>query len=166
MSRLTSIWSLWVLVSTFLLKQPHCEGFSPRAIPVTTSSCHDETRRTGTHPLHSNRGHATSFRKVPTSLFQSKIESQVDGTGRGLALFSVVVGICIWLFSIPPEFRRAHFCVVEQCVQERSKCYDCVTFSEWTAGVQEYYRSGGGIEFDFTVAAETKALWRDAVFKE
>ena len=93
------------------------------------------------------------------------MESQVDGTGRGVALFSVVIAVCIWLFSIPPEFRRAHFCVVEHCVQERSKCYDCVTFSEWTAGVQEYYRSGGGIKFDFTVADETKALWRDAGFK-
>ena len=167
MRRLTSIWSLWVPVSTFLLKQHLCEGFSPRTIPVTTPLlCHDETIK-GIYPLPPRRRvHAPTFRYVPTSLFQSKMESQVDGTGRGVALFSVVIAVCIWLFSIPPEFRRAHFCVVEHCVQERSKCYDCVTFSEWTAGVQEYYRSGGGIKFDFTVADETKALWRDAVFQK
>jgi hypothetical protein len=40
-----------------------------------------------------------------------------------------------------------------------------VTLSEWTTGVQEYYRNGGGVEFDFTVADETKAFWKDAVFK-
>jgi hypothetical protein len=159
MRSLTSTLSFWFFVSTLLITQQHCEGFSSRAIGATTS-WHSEVVK-GTNLRHFK--HAKS--SVPTSLFQSKGESQVDGTGRGLALFSVVLAVCTWLFSIPPEFRRAHFCFVEQCVQERSNCYDCVTFSEWTAGVQEYYRSGGGIEFDFTVADETKALWRNAVSK-
>jgi len=108
-------------------------------------------------------------RNFQTEIFQSKGDQRdiavVDGTGRGLAIFAVVLTICVWLFSIPPEFRRAHFCVVEECVQERTKCYDCVTLSEWTTGIQEYYKNGGGIEFDFTVAEETKAFWKDAVLK-
>lgn len=99
-------------------------------------------------------------------LFQSrKGGTQVDGTGRGLAVFSLVMAACIWVFSIPPEFRRAHFCVVEKCVQERSKCYDCVTISEWMDGVTEYYQNGGGVQFDFTVAEETKALWKGTATK-
>lgn len=107
----------------------------------------------------------TSLKKE-TALFASSREpNSVDGTGRGLILFGGVLAVCVWLFSIPPEFRRAHFCAVEQCVQNRSKCYDCVTFSEWTTGVGEYYKNGGGVHFDFTVAEETKALWKDAISK-
>ncbi len=98
-------------------------------------------------------------------LFQSKGNIQVDGTARGFALFSLVLAACVWLFSIPPEFRRAHFCFVEKCVEERSKCYDCVTMSEWMDGVTEYYQKGGGVQFDFTVAEETKALWKGTASK-
>lgn len=45
------------------------------------------------------------------------------------------------------------------CLENRLACYDCVTFGEWTHGVQEYYQNGGGISFDFSVAQETKDLW-------
>lgn len=89
----------------------------------------------------------------------------MDGTTRGLVLFSLVLAVCVWLFSIPTEFRRAHFCMVEKCVQNRAKCYDCVTFSEWKDGVTQYYNNGGGIQFDFTVAEETKAVWNGGISK-
>ena len=104
-------------------------------------------------------------RHMDTHLFQSKDGAQVDGTGRGLALFSLVFAVCVWSFSIPPEFRRAHFCMAEKCVQNRAMCYDCVTFDEWKDGVAQYYRNGGGIQFDFTVAEETKAVWNGGMSK-
>jgi hypothetical protein len=89
--------------------------------------------------------------------------SSVDGTGRGLILWVVVFACVVWSFSIPTEFRRAHFCTIERCVENRSQCSDCVTFSEWKQGVADYYRNGGGIEFDFTVGDESKQFWMDAV---
>lgn len=102
-------------------------------------------------------------------LFQSKPSSGVDGTDRGAFLQALVLLGCLWLFSIPPEFRRVHFCVGSRgdipCVENRAKCYNCLTFSEWADGVSEYYRNGGGIQFDFTVAEETKQFWKDAVSK-
>jgi hypothetical protein len=111
------------------------------------------------------RPDSTVYTRQVQPLFQSSNPNSVDGTGRGLYIFAAVLGVCVWLFSIPPEFRRAHFCAVERCVQNRAKCYDCVTFSEWKDGVSEYYESGGGVQFDFTVAEETKEFWKDAVTK-
>jgi hypothetical protein len=89
--------------------------------------------------------------------------SNVDGTGRGVILQGLVLLGIVWMFSLPTEFRRAHFCTIERCVENRSQCNDCVTFSEWKQGVADYYRNGGGIEFDFTVGEETKQTWKDAV---
>ena len=45
------------------------------------------------------------------------------------------------------------------CLENRSYCYDCVTLSEWTQGIKDYYQNGGGVNFDFTVAQETKDFW-------
>jgi hypothetical protein len=111
------------------------------------------------------RPDSTIYTRQVQPLFQSSNPNSVDGTGRGLYIFAAVLGACVWLFSIPPEFRRAHFCAIERCVQNRAKCYDCVTFSEWKDGVSEYYENGGGVQFDFTVAEETKDFWKDAVTK-
>jgi hypothetical protein len=38
-----------------------------------------------------------------------------------------------------------------------------VTLKEWGDGVGDYYKSGGGVQFDFTVAEETKDFWKDAI---
>lgn len=51
--------------------------------------------------------------------------ADVYGTGRGVVLQAAVLLFCVWLFSVPPEFRRAHFCFgVETCLTNRAKCYD------------------------------------------
>ena len=94
---------------------------------------------------------------------QARRRTAVDGTGRGVILQGLTLLVCIWIFSIPPEFRRSHFCVVDKCVQNRAQCYDCVTFDEWKHGIVEYYQNGGGVQFDFSVADETKAIWRKAI---
>jgi hypothetical protein len=83
--------------------------------------------------------------------------SSYDGVGRGRYIFVVVLFICIWQFSIPPTFRRAKFCP-PACVQERTLCRNpCVTLEEWTNDIVEYYRNGGGIQWDFSIDPNTLA---------
>ena len=55
----------------------------------------------------------------------------------------------VWIFSIPPEFRRARFCTEEDVRLHPEK--NCQTFDMWRKGVAEYYANGGGVEFDFSI---------------
>mmetsp|Transcript_15809 Transcript_15809/g.15997 ORF Transcript_15809/g.15997 Transcript_15809/m.15997 type:complete len:173 (-) Transcript_15809:371-889(-) len=91
---------------------------------------------------------------IPSSaiILQSKEESSVDdsdptGQKRGAYLFASIMLIVVWLFSVPPEFRRARFCTEEQYSTYRY----CTTPKEWVNGVKDYYGNGGGVKFDFTV---------------
>jgi hypothetical protein len=61
----------------------------------------------------------------------------------------------VWVFSIPPEFRRAYICPNPSCEANRVACKNCVTLEEWTNGIQDYYRNGGGIQFDFSIDPAT-----------
>ncbi len=81
----------------------------------------------------------------------SRNNENADPTGlkRGLVLFPVVVLIATWLFTIPPEFRRARICTEQQVIDNPGS--KCITAGNWVKGVQEYYRNGGGIKFDFTI---------------
>jgi hypothetical protein len=90
---------------------------------------------------------------------RSCLYNSYDGSGRGSVILGVVFAACVWIFSIPTEFRRAHICSADVCVENRASCYDCVTGQEWMAGVKDYYQKGGGVSFDFSVADETKAVW-------
>lgn len=92
-----------------------------------------------------------------------KSGDSVYGQGRGSVLLGVVLLLNVWIFSIPPYFRRVHWCATPTCIENHVACDNCVTVSEWTAGIAEYYRNGGGIEFDFTIAPETKKFWDDAL---
>jgi hypothetical protein len=88
-------------------------------------------------------------------------KGDLDGTGRGSYLLALVLIFNIWSFSIPVEFRRAHWCFSETCEQNRSlpACHDCVTFREWKDDIMDYYRNGGGIQWDFSVGEETKEMF-------
>lgn len=108
---------------------------------------------------HSTVPIASSALYRPPTCLQAGANADIDGAGRGLVILGIVVAICVWIFSIPPEFRRAHICTTDECVASRASCYDCVTLQEWTDDIGNYYRNGGGIQFDFTVAEETKQLW-------
>jgi hypothetical protein len=77
------------------------------------------------------------------------------GTERGNILMAFVMAFCIWTFSIPPSFRRAHICYAQPCVEQRSACSDCVTGEEWISDVVNYYRGGGGIQWDFSIDPKT-----------
>jgi hypothetical protein len=88
---------------------------------------------------------------------KKKNEVSYDGSDRGRYLFALVLFICIWQFSIPPSFRRAKFCP-PACVKERTLCRSkCVTFEEWTSDIVQYYRDGGGIQWDFSIDPNTLA---------
>lgn len=93
------------------------------------------------------------FSRMSSQLLLTEDEAKIlrDSENRGNILFALVFAACIWIFSIPPEFRRAHLCTTEQCIQNRDKCYDCVSFSEWKSHVNDYYRNGGGFHLDFTI---------------
>lgn len=81
----------------------------------------------------------TKSTTATTSLFNARY----DGTaGRGKVLFGFVMFLCVWLFSIPPEFRRAYFCS-PACEENPMYCNDCVTPKEWISGIVEYYQDGG-----------------------
>lgn len=77
------------------------------------------------------------------------IESDPTGRKRGLILFPVILFIATWLFSIPPEFRRARICTEQQVIDNPSS--KCITAKNWVIGIQDYYRNGGGVDFDFSV---------------
>jgi hypothetical protein len=101
------------------------------------------------------------FWRIPvesTSIIMSSTgpNAGLDGTGpRGQIILAIALLITIWLFSIPPEFRRAHVCTVERCVANRASCNDCQTFDEIRDGIVQYYKSGGGIQFDFSIDPTT-----------
>ena len=88
---------------------------------------------------------------------QKRDDTSYDGVGRGQYIFVVVLFICIWQFSIPPTFRRAKFCP-PACAKERTLCRNpCVTVEEWTNDIVQYYRNGGGIQWDFSIDPNTLA---------
>ncbi len=81
--------------------------------------------------------------KQTSETSNSLFNARYDGTsGRGLVLFGFVMFLCVWLFSIPPEFRRAYFCS-PACEENPIYCNDCVTPKEWVSGIVEYYQNGG-----------------------
>ena len=97
----------------------------------------------------------------PQQQQQQQQSESIDGTGRGKYLFLASLLVVVWIFSIPVELRRAHWCFSERCEQNPSArlCYDCVSFGEWKRQVGAYYQKGGGVNFDWTVGEDTKALY-------
>lgn len=78
---------------------------------------------------------------------------EVDGSDRGSVLLAISWAICIWLFSIPTEFRRAVIC--PPSTRGQVEVSNCVTWGEWTSGISAYYRNGGGVQFDFSIDPKT-----------
>lgn len=84
----------------------------------------------------------------------------VEGTGRGLFVMAISLFACVWIFSIPPEFRRAHICTSNRpssvVVDGSNKC---VPLGAWVDDVADYYRGGGGVQFDFSIDQSTRDFW-------
>lgn len=103
--------------------------------------------------------------RADTKLFSRN--QSIDGSGRGNFILALSILVCVWIFSIPPEFRRAHFCTTAPCVENRAACYDCVTFDEWRTKLKTYYDNGGGLQFDFTIDPNSKQKFYEATgFKQ
>lgn len=95
---------------------------------------------------------------------EQRNKADTGGMQRGAVLMAIVMTICVWMFSIPPEFRRAKL-----CDEKQSAVYaQCQTPQQWTQGVADYYKNGGGIHFDFSIdpgtLAENEEL-RKSIFK-
>lgn len=105
-----------------------------------------------------NMHQSTIFNNAPKhvdSLILAKLHSNdadPGGLRRGLALFPIVVLFTVWLFSIPPDFRRARICTEQQVIDNPDS--RCITTTNWVGGVQDYYRNGGGLKFDFSIDSE------------
>jgi hypothetical protein len=99
--------------------------------------------------------HASPAAVSTTTLFYDNNDGdqvkKMGGMDEGAVIFTVVFAVCVWIFSIPTEFRRARF-----CSEEQSATYaQCKTVGQWTSGVADYYKNGGGVKFDFSIDPAT-----------
>lgn len=76
----------------------------------------------------------------------------VDGLQNAPFIFGAIVLLAIWLFSIPPDFRRARFCSEQQVLDNPTS--RCTTVADWSRGIADYYNQGGRVAFDFSVETE------------
>jgi hypothetical protein len=79
------------------------------------------------------------------------------GIQRGLYIIGVVMFVNVWIFSIPPEFRRAKICTEEQVIAFPNS--GCMTSQTWASGIKECYANGGGVNFDFTIDKSVQPAW-------
>ena len=90
-----------------------------------------------------------------TSLFAKKERSDLldEYDKRGNVLFAIVLLTIVWTFTLPLDLRREHFCFSRECRLDNTGdlCYNCVSIGEWTKQVVDYYKGGGGINFDLSV---------------
>mmetsp|Transcript_38502 Transcript_38502/g.93161 ORF Transcript_38502/g.93161 Transcript_38502/m.93161 type:complete len:172 (+) Transcript_38502:78-593(+) len=122
----------------------------------TNSLVHPSPTTTRFAPTTSSWSITTT--STSTQLQEGKYQGTNDGTDRGVFLQLIVFGVCAWLFTIPPEFRRAYLCPADTFCQEEGSCTrECVTPDEWMTGVKNYYKNGGGIQWDFSIDPKTKA---------
>lgn len=133
-------------VASFFL--PGCPTNKPVIMQNTKTSRMDQSNKFPTASSTINHKY--------DSIVQMKMSNNSadpSGQRRGLILFPLVLLFTAWLFTIPPEFRRAHLCSEQQVIDYPGKC---ITADTWINGVKEYYRNGGGIEFDFSIDPGTK----------
>ena len=106
---------------------------------------------------HGSSTHRNTFQPAPTTQVLLEKKNQYDdGTGAGNIIFACVLAICVWLFTIPPDFRRAYFCPDSiYCREDQSLCENCVTWNEWFNAIRDYYKGGGGIQWDFSIDPKT-----------
>jgi hypothetical protein len=136
-------------------------------IPTRKAECRSMNNKEG-YDCHHHHHHQFVFPNHENAQSQSKsftilnlnkdnidtTSNDADPTGmkRGLVLFPLVLLVAVWLFSIPPEFRRARICTEQQVIDNPNS--KCITAQNWVSGVKGYYQNGGGVEFDFTVDPE------------
>jgi hypothetical protein len=114
-----------------------------------------EQHRTSSSAHHLNARTAVST----TRLYEGKKRSSIDGVDVAPGILAFAVLLSVWQFTIPPNFRRTRFCATAADVAERVN--NCVTTEEYTTGIANYYKGGGGIKWDFSIDPETLATNED-----
>mmetsp|Transcript_724 Transcript_724/g.1004 ORF Transcript_724/g.1004 Transcript_724/m.1004 type:complete len:161 (+) Transcript_724:225-707(+) len=138
-------------------------AFSPTTHPalndaLSTRRSKSRSRTIGQHSI-STTGRTTITSTTNPSPTMTSLNSSPDdkpdifaeSDKRGKVLFAISLLAVAWSFSIPPELRREHWCFTDKCAENRTKCYDCITFKEFYGQVKDYYANGGGINFDFSI---------------
>ncbi len=134
-------------------------NLTPTAATLVTSSIHTRSTRQNQSsaskstpaPTHISRTNNADTTRLYNSQGDQRPDFQKESEQRGLVILGFAFLLCVWSFSIPPEFRREHWCFTDNCVENRSTCYDCVTVSEFYNQIKDYYAGGGGVNFDFSV---------------
>lgn len=93
-----------------------------------------------------------SSSSVITVRAEMNSDTDVDGLKNAPYILAFVFALSVWSFSIPPDFRRARFCSEQQVIDNPGS--RCTTFEDWRDGIVEYYKNGGGVQFDFSVEKE------------
>mmetsp|Transcript_52350 Transcript_52350/g.126623 ORF Transcript_52350/g.126623 Transcript_52350/m.126623 type:complete len:200 (-) Transcript_52350:79-678(-) len=73
------------------------------------------------------------------------------GLDRAAIIMPIVLLINIWFFTIPPEFRRARMCSEMDTAAYPEQC---MTPKMFASGIVDYYKGGGGIQWDFSIAED------------
>ena len=122
--------------------------------------------RTAHGPLSAPPAALLSFNPAPhtSSRFPLRMARRsTDGTDVGIYIFGFVLAVNVWLFTIPPSFRRTNICSVSPpddttvLVAATTTSPSCVSLEEWASAVGDYYRGGGGIQWDFSINPATLA---------
>ena len=128
-----------------------CAAFTVPA-PQRASSLSSKPRQPR-QPSQLSQKNGRSFAERGTSALYGLKNYGADdtnGTKQGVYLFGLVGVLVVWIFSVPPEFRRARMCSEEQ-VRTAAPEKHCMTFSDWRQGIADYYSNGGGVTFDFSI---------------
>ena len=140
------IWMLWISAGSSF--QSHPSMLKHHHLSIGNSS-----------PRHSSAASGIWSKKVSSSEEQMREDIRrseaIGGTGlEGKSLLLLGLLICLWGFSVPPEFRRSRFCSEAQIAENPDSM--CITGGQFVNKVVDYYSNGGGIQWDFSIAQETK----------
>jgi hypothetical protein len=128
--------------------QSQCRLTPSRAVIMWTPLCSDNTGMT--RPV-ANRLATMGQKGDDDRVARS---DRIGGTGtEGKALLILGFLLSAWFFTVPPEFRRTRICSVSETQQFPEVC---MTADQFVDRVAEYYKSGGGIQWDFSVGSATK----------
>jgi len=129
-------------------------AFSPASALARQNTRNDFDFPRETASLTIAKSSTTLFSEPPSS---RKKTNDALGIQRGLYLMAIVMFFNVWIFSIPPEFRRAKICTEEQVINFPDS--GCTTVDKWATGISDYYANGGGVHFDFSIDKSSQPAW-------
>lgn len=100
----------------------------------------------------------TDPNNFPTFMDDEAKVRRALGLDRGAVLLAIVLVINAWFFTIPVEFRRTRLCSEMDTAAYPEQC---MTPNQFAGGIADYYREGGGIKWDFSVAKDNPFVASD-----